>query len=256
MEASARASRPTRAARRYRLPRFLAQWHTRIALSVLVLILMIALVGPFVTPYSSTALVGTPYAPPSGRFLLGTDYIGEDVFSRLLAGGDHLILYALIATSIAYFIGGGIRLLAGYSRSLIDPILMRTIDLLLAFPAIFLVLILAARFGSGAEVVIIGIAFIHIPLIARILRTATLETSVRGFVEAAVARGDSTLSIQTRDPAEHRGPIMADAGPRLTISILLIAAVNFLGWVFGHRPPSWAVMISENRPGWRSTSGR
>src|SRR6185295_4661355 len=136
-----------------------------------------------------------PYQPPNGEFVLGTDYLGEDVLSRLLYGGSHMIVLAVLATSLAYLIGGFAGLLAGFLRSLIDPILMRSADLLLAFPALFLILLLATRFGTSPGVILIGVALIHIPQIARIVRTATLETSVTGYVEAALARGDSTLSI-------------------------------------------------------------
>jgi len=231
----------------FRLPRFLRRKSVRVAFGVLVVMLLVAFAGPFVTPRSPTALVGPPFADPSGAFPLGTDYIGEDVLSRCLAGGSLLVLYAALATAIAYIIGGAVGLLAGYSRSVIDPILMRIVDLLLAFPAIFLVLILAARYGSGADIVIIGIAFIHIPLIARIIRTATLETSVRGYVEAALARGDSTVAILYREILPNiAGPLSADAGPRLTTSILLIAALNFLGVGLAPPAPSWAGMINEN----------
>ena len=98
----------------------------------------------------------------------------------------------------------------------------------------------------------IGVARVQAPLIARIVRTATLEQSVRGFVEAAVARGerDARGHPAARDPAEHRcRPVMADAGLRLTYSIILVASVNFFG--LGLQPPAadWALMISENRDG-------
>jgi peptide/nickel transport system permease protein len=233
-----------------RLPRFLESWSARIAFVVLAVILGVAFVGPFVTPHSPTALVGGPYASPSSAYPLGTDYIGEDVLSRCLAGGSHLILYALVAIAFAYLIGAAVGLLAGFSRSILDPILMRLVDLLLAFPAIFLVLILAARYGSGPTIVIIGITFIHVPLVARLVRTATLEVSVLGYVEAAVARGDSTIAILRREILPNIvGPLSADAGPRLTTSILLVASLNFLGVGVAPPAPSWSGMISENTTG-------
>jgi peptide/nickel transport system permease protein len=239
-------------ARRRRLaqPQFLRSWTTRVALAVLLLVIAVAFIAPFFTPHSPTALVGPPYQPPSSEFLLGTDYLGEDVFSRVLAGGRNVIVYAVVGTGIAYLIGGLIGLVAGFSRSLIDPILMRSVDLLLAFPALFLILLLAARFGSSAAIVIAGIALIQAPFIARVIRTAALETSVRGYVEAAVARGDSTLTIVRREILPNIvGPISADLGPRLTISILLVAGLNFLGIGVSPPTPDWAIMVNENRGG-------
>ena len=235
---------------RRRLPSVFHSWSARIASLVLLLVLAIAFLGSWVAPYSQSALVGPPYEQPSAQFRLGTDYLGEDVFSRVLYGGRYVIVFAVIATALAYLIGGGLGLIAGFSRSIVDPIIMRGADVLLAFPALFLILLLAARFGTGPTVVIVGITVIHIPYVARIVRIATQEVSVRGFVEAADARGDSTPSILRREILPNIwGPISADAGPRLTISILLVAGLNFLG--IGLSPPTadWAVMISENRSG-------
>ena len=239
---------PTRSRRR--LPRAFNSWAARIASLMLLFLLAIAFLGSWIAPHSQSALIGPPYEKPSAEFMLGTDYLGEDVFSRVLYGGRYVIVFALIATVFAYLIGGSLGLIAGFSRSIVDPVIMRAADVMLAFPALFLILLLASRFGAGPTVVIVGISLIHIPYIARIVRIATQDVSVRGFVEAAVARGDSTFSILRREILPNIwGPISADAGPRLTISILLVAGLNFLG--IGLSPPTadWAVMISENRSG-------
>ena len=242
------------------LPKFLQSWSARIALSVLLLVLAIAFLGRFVAPYSPTALVGAPYQPPSGKFVLGTDYLGEDVFSRVLYGGSHMIVFAVLATSLAYLIGGFVGLLAGFSRSLIDPILMRSVDLLLAFPALFLILLLATRFGTSPEVILIGVALIHIPMIARIVRTATLETSVSGYVEAALARGDSTLSILRRQILPNIiGPARRRCGPEADDFRLGGRGPRVPRYRSAPPTPDWARMINENNSGisinawpWRS----
>jgi peptide/nickel transport system permease protein len=227
-------------------------WPARIALLVLMVVLAVAFFGRLVAPHSPSALVGAPFSPPSGRFPLGTDYLGEDVLSRVLYGGQSVILFALIATCAAYVVGGSAGLLAGLSRTMLDPILMRAADVLLAFPSLVLVLLLAARFGASSTVVVIGVALIHIPLVARVVRTATLETSVTGYVEAALARGDSTVAILRRQILPNiTSVVVADAGPRLAASILLIAGLDYLG--IGASPPSpdWALMINENISGVR-----
>jgi ABC-type dipeptide/oligopeptide/nickel transport system permease subunit len=123
-------------------------------------------------------------------------------------------------------------------------------DVLLAFPPILFLLVVATGAGQSLVALVIAIAIIHVPSIARVVRTAALETSVRGYVEAAVARGDRTRVILRREILPNIwGPVTADAGPRFTVSILLVAAVNFLG--LGLSPPAadWAMMISENRSG-------
>lgn len=232
------------------MPRFARAWSVRLSLFALVLVLGMAVAGPFFSPYSSTELPGLPYNPPGGDFLLGTDFLGRDVLSRILAGGRSVVVLAGLATIFGYALGATIGLVAGYSRSLVDPVLMRAMDVLLAFPPILFLLLLAAGAGASPVLVVVGIAIIQAPGIARVIRSATLEISVKSYVEAAVARGEPTRRILRREIVPNIfSTIVADGGPRLTISILLVAGLNFLG--LGLRPPAadWAVMISENRSG-------
>jgi peptide/nickel transport system permease protein len=230
--------------------RFLRPWSARISLVVVASLLVLAAIGPAIAPHKPTALIGPPFAGPSSTSPLGTDYAGEDVLSRVLVGGRTVIVYGAVATFLAYVSGGVIGLLAGYRRGWVDPVLMRAMDVLLAFPPIIFLLLLATGFGNSPLALILGIATVHMPGVARIVRTATLEVSVRGYVEAAVARGDRLARILRREIVPNiAGPALADAGPRFTVSILLVAAVNFLG--LGIAPPTadWALMISENREG-------
>lgn len=236
-----------RARRRRLVP---ASLSGRIALAVVVLMIAIAFLGPLLAPHSPTADLGAPFATPSSAFPLGTDYVGEDILSRVLSGGRSVILIGGIATILGYIVGGLVGLVAGYRRDWSDPVLMRAMDVLLAFPPIIFLLLLAAGFGNSEVALVAGIAIIHVPGVARIVRTAALEVSVRGYVEAAVARGDKVRVILRREILPNIwGPIIADGGPRFTVSILLVAAVNFLG--LGIAPPTadWALMISENREG-------
>jgi peptide/nickel transport system permease protein len=229
---------------------FTRSWSVRIGLTVLLFVVGVAFIGPYFAPYSPSALPGIPYSTPSRTYWLGNDYLGEDVFSRLLWGGRTVILYGAIATLLAYAVGGTIGLFAGYTRSRLDDLLMRSMDVLLAFPPILFLLVVATGAGSNIWALVIAIAVIHVPSIARILRSAALEISVRGYVEAAIARGDRTHVILRREILPNIwGTIVADGGPRFTVSILLVAAVNFLG--LGLSPPAadWAMMISENRSG-------
>jgi ABC-type dipeptide/oligopeptide/nickel transport system permease subunit len=230
--------------------RFARNWSARIGLVLAGGVILLAVTGPFFAPYSPSALVGAPYAAPNSDFLFGTDFLGRDVFSRVLWGGRGVVVLAGVATVLAYMTGGAIGLAAGYSRSLVDPLLMRAMDVLLAFPPILFLLVLATGAGPSAAFLVLGIATVHVPSIARIVRAATLEVSVHGYVEAALARGEPTRAILMRQILPNIwNSILADVGLRFTVSILLVAAVNFLG--LGVRPPAadWAIMISENRPG-------
>jgi ABC-type dipeptide/oligopeptide/nickel transport system permease subunit len=192
--------------------------------------------------------VSVPLSPPSSHYLLGTDFLGRDVFSRLLYGGRSVITLAALATGLGYLIGMSVGLIAGFSRSRIDPVLMRSVDVMLAFPPLLFLLVLISGAGTGIEVLVIGVAAIQAPGISRIVRTATLEVSVRGYVEAAIARGERSYAVIVREVLPNiMAPVLVDSGLRFTYSILIIASVNFLG--LGLQPPAsdWALMISDNR---------
>jgi ABC-type dipeptide/oligopeptide/nickel transport system permease subunit len=228
--------------------RFLQSTSGKIGFTILVFILLVVVFGPFVAPHSPTAPIGVPLAGSSSHALLGTDYLGRDVLSRLLYGGRSLIALAAAATALAYFIGLLVGLTAGYTRSMADPILMRGIDVMLAFPPLLFLLVLITGLGSSLSVLIIGVAAIQAPGVSRIVRTATLEVSVRAYVEAALARGESGVTIVLREVFPNiLAPVMVDAGLRFTYSILIIASVNYLGLGLQPPNPDWALMISENR---------
>jgi ABC-type dipeptide/oligopeptide/nickel transport system permease subunit len=159
-----------------------------------------------------------------------------------------VILFAAAATILAYLIGLTIGLIAGFSRSFVDPLLMRTVDVMLAFPPLLFVLVLISGAGTGVTVVIVAVALIQAPSISRVVRTATEVVAVRGYVEAAVARGEGTFAVIRREVIPNiLAPVLVDLGLRFTYSILIIASVNYLG--LGLQPPSsdWALLISENR---------
>jgi peptide/nickel transport system permease protein len=242
-----RVARPRIHVPRLRFTRYMAG---RVALAVFTTVILLAFLGPLLAPHSPAEQVGPPFAAPSGAFPLGTDYLGEDVLSRLLSGGRTVILIGGVATLLAYLVGGTVGLAAGYRGGVADSVLMRAMDLLLAFPPLLFLLLLATGFGNSIPALVVGIATVHVPSIARIIRTAALEVAVRGYVEAAVARGDGARVILRREILPNIwGTIAADAGSRFTVSILLVAAVNFLG--LGQAPPAadWSLMISENRGG-------
>jgi peptide/nickel transport system permease protein len=232
------------------MKRALHSWTGRIGLMITLLVLLVAVIGPLLAPYPPNAIVGIPFSGPSSRFLLGTDFVGRDVLSRLLYGGRSIVLLAGLATVIAYMLGAAIGLAAGYRPSIVDAISMRAMDILLAFPPILLLLVLATGAGANPVVLVVGIILVQLPGIARIIRTATANVSVRGYVEAAIARGESIPRVLVKEVLPNLwGVIVADGGPRLTVSILLVAAINYLG--LGLRPPAadWALMISENQGG-------
>jgi peptide/nickel transport system permease protein len=220
-----------------------------VGLGLVGLVVGLALFGPLLAPHPPGVPVGPSGSGPGAGALLGTDTLGRDVLSRVLWGGATVLLLPGLATGLAYAVGGTIGLVAGHRRSVLEQVLMRGMDVLRAFPPLLLLLVLITGAGSGKVVLVLGVAAVQIAPVARLVHTATLETSTRGHVEAAVARGERTTAILGREILPNiTSAVLADAGLRFTFSILLAAAVNFLN--LGLDPPAadWALMISENRP--------
>ncbi len=231
-----------------RRPRLVFDGSGWVGFALVASVVLVAAFGPLLAPHSPTAPIGVPGAGPSASAPLGLDFLGRDVLSRLLYGGRSVLLMGLAATSLGYAVGGAIGMIAGYSRSLLDPVLMRAIDVLMSFPALLLLLVLVTGAGSTIAVLILGVALVQIPGISRIVRTAVLEVSVRGYVEAGIVRGERSAAILRREILPNIvGPVVATVGLRFTLSVVLIASVNFLG--LGLQPPAsdWGLMVSENR---------
>lgn len=240
----------SRPRRRLRVPAFLADdWGGRIGAVLLILLLAVALVGPALAPQNPFATVGIPGQQSAPGAALGTDFLGRDVLSRVLAGGRSTLELGLIATLLTYTVGISLGMVAGYSRRrLADGLIMRGVDVFLSVPALLVLLLLVTGLGSSRAVLVAGAALVLFPGVARIVRTATLDVSARSYVEAAVARGESAVAVMRREILPNiMGPLMADLGVRFSWAIILIASVNFLG--LGLAPPAadWGLMVSENR---------
>jgi peptide/nickel transport system permease protein len=231
-----------------RLPRLLRSVRGVVGVAMLGLVMAVALLGPVVAPYELDDPIGFPGAPPSGDALLGTDFIGRDVLSRILYGGLPLLVLSAATVALTYGLGVSIGMAAGLSRPRVDAVLMRTVDLFISVPQLLLLMVLITGAGSSNGVLILGSAMVLFPGVSRLVRAATLEVSTTGYVEAAVARGERTLAIMRREIFPNIAPyVIADAGVRSVGAIYLIASVNFLG--LGSQPPAanWAFMIAENR---------
>lgn len=228
--------------------RFLRSPSGAIGLGLLVFIVLVALVGPAFAPHPPASSISASGAPPSSAFPLGTDYLGRDILSRLLWGGRSVLGLAIAATAASYAIGMLIGMTAGYSRSWPEGVLMRTVDVIRAFPPLLFFLIVVTGIGSSDAVLVLGVTFVQAPGIARLVHTVTKEVSLRAYVEAAVVRGESTWMVIRREVLPNiLTPVIADLGLRFTFSILLVASVNFLGLGLNEPASDWGLMVSKNR---------
>jgi peptide/nickel transport system permease protein len=230
------------------LPRVWRQRRTKLGAALVVAVVGTALIGPFFAPYSPSEFVAAPYAPPSDAALLGADALGRDVLSRFLWGGRSILGLSLAATGIGLLFGIAIGLVAAYSRSLLDDVLMRAMDVVLALPSIVLALVAVATVGPKLWLIVLAVGFTTAPRVARVTRGAALEIVEQEFVHAAEAIGESRRKILLREVLPNiTSPLMVESSLRLTYSIGLIAGLAFLG--FGLPPPAadWGLMINENR---------
>lgn len=248
VDATAATTRAMKTVARGRRSRALGGVEGILGATILVAIVGIALLGPLFAPHPLDAPIGAPGAAPSSAAPLGTDALGRDVLSRVLHGGLPVLRVSFITIVLIYAIGGLVGMLAGLSRSLLDPLLMRTVDIFLSLPSLLLMLLLIAGAGQSEGVLIAAIVIVLFPGAARIIRTATLEVSTAGYIEAAIGRGERTWALMVREVLPNIGPtVVADLGVRFSSAIVLAASVNFLG--LGSAPPAanWGLMVAENR---------
>jgi peptide/nickel transport system permease protein len=217
-------------------------------LGFLVIGLGIALLGPYVAPYSPYALQGLPLDDPSSAHWLGTDQLGRDVLSRVLWGGRSVLLLSTLAVAVTFLVGGPMGLIAGYRGGMIDVVLTRIADIVMAIPPLVLVLIFIISIGASNASIVILTGLVTAPRVFRIIRGATQGLVEQDFILAARTRGEGTMAIVGRELLPNiTGPLMTEAATRLNFSIIFIATLNFLG--LGVQPPSsdWGLMVSEGR---------
>ena len=221
-----------------------------IGLAIGGLVILIAAIGPALAPHSATAFVTVPFSRPSGKVLLGGDTLGRAVLSRPLDGGWQLLVMAAAATALGVIVGAAVGVVAAYFGGWWDSVLMRAVDVILAFPQLVFALLLVSVLGPKLWLIVLAVGVSHAPQVARVTRAAALDICERDFVKSMQILGIGPRKIITREVLPNlTSVLMVEIGLRLTYSILIIAGLSFLG--FGLQPPaaSWGLMINENRIG-------
>ena len=197
-------------------------------------------------------MTGRPVQPPDWQHWFGCDQLGRDIFSRTLHGGWIVITLAVSATLLGVTVGSVIGLACGYVRGWVDEIVMRLVEAILSIP--FLVLALLAVSMAGPELVgsplllVLVVALIYTPRIARMARAAALDIVTRDYVTAARLRGEPALSVVRREMLPNAlNVLLVEFAVRAGYAPVIIGTLGFLG--FGMRPPTpeWGLMISEYR---------
>lgn len=225
--------------------------HSRVALVGLAVVLFwvaVAALAPVLSPYPPTALVGPVAHPPSAQHLLGTDHLGRDVVSRLIWGTRVILVLAPAAVLSALALGTLLGLIAGTSGRLVDEIVMRLLDAILAFPPILLYLVVIAAVGPSALNIVLALTLGSAPGIARIVRSLVLDLRTREFVAAARLRGESRWYIMLVEILPNvKGPLIVDGCIRVGYATFAIATLGFLGLGLPPPAPDWGRMINDGR---------
>ncbi|MET3719239.1 MULTISPECIES: ABC transporter permease [unclassified Arthrobacter] len=243
---SAHTARATRKQGLFR--RALQSKRTVVGLVLSLAVLAVAFLGPYLAPHSATEFVAAPFSPAGIGGPFGTDNLGRDVLSRFLAGGQTLMILAIVATALGVGLGALVGVLAAYRRGWLDELLMRAGDVALAFPQIVLALLFLSIIGPELWLLVLMVGFGHLPRVARVVRGAALSVVERDFVKAAESVGIPRWRIMIGEIVPNISSTLAvEFGLRLTYSIGLVAGLSFLG--LGMQPPAadWGLMINENR---------
>lgn len=238
-----------RVANRRSFSRIRSSTRTMLGFGIVVIVAVIAAAAPWIVRYSpafgdfSSMLTG-----PSRAHIFGTDSFGRDVFARVAYGYRVSILVALASVLAAVAIGLPLGLIAGYMGNVVDNLIMRPLDLLLAFPPILLAITLVAVFGTKTVVTIVALALIYVPVMARILRSSVVSVRGEEYVEAARSIGATPKRVMLRHVLPNSlGPLIVQASISMGIAILIEAALSFIG--LGTQPPNPSLggMLAESK---------
>lgn len=225
-------------------------WRTRIGFALVGVVGSIAVFGPLFAPHDPGDFVGPPNGAPFAAALFGTDRIGQDVWSRFLHGGIEILILATLAMLLGLALGASLGMLAAYSRGVLDDLIMRGMDVILAFPQIMLALVAISAFGPSDSLIVLAVGLTTMPRVARVTRAAAQPIVEQDFVAAAEALGVRRYQVLFGEVLPNiLSPLVVEANLRLTYSIGIVASLAFLGFTTNPSGADWGLMIQENQIG-------
>jgi len=210
---------------------------------------LVAVFAPWLTPYGPTEMLAlAARQAPCRSHPFGTDLLGRDVLTRVLFGARSILSLTGLGALIAVAAGTAIGLMSGYLGGWLDEIVMRVFDSLLAIPALLLALVLLGAVGQSQWTVLLVIAVVYVPVVARVVRSEVIAVKSLGFVEAARLRGEATAYILFREIAPSVLPALSvEAALRFSYGIFLVASLGYLGVGVQPPTPDWGLMVKEAR---------
>ena len=216
-------------------------------LFVIVVYIVAAVFAPVIAPYGEAEVIGSSYAPPDDKMILGGDQLGRDMFSRIIYGARNTVGIALLTTAIAFIVGSLAGLTAATLGGWVDQTLGRVVDTLMAIPQLVFALLLLTIVGTNVVNLILVIALLYSPLVFRLARAVAGNIVVMDYIEAARLRGEKTWYLIVSEILPNAtAPLVAEFGLRFCFVFLAISALSFLG--LGIQPPTadWGSMVREN----------
>ncbi|NDI23169.1 MAG: ABC transporter permease, partial [Betaproteobacteria bacterium] len=230
--------------------RFLADRVAVAAALVVFALVLLALVGQWITPADPFQASMLKRLKPIGTegFPLGTDELGRDMLSRLMVGAKLSLFMGITPVLVAFLIGSALGILAGYSGGFINGAIMRTIDVFYAFPSVLLAIALSGALGAGIVNALLSLTIVFIPPIARVAESVTTQVRHRDYVEAARASGAEALTIvRVHVLGNVLGPIFVYATSLISVSMILASGLSFLGLGVKPPQPEWGLMLNTLR---------
>jgi peptide/nickel transport system permease protein len=207
-----------------------------------------ALGAPLLAPADPLAMSARRFSLPSAAAWLGTDQFGRDLLSRLLYGARVSMAVSFSAVGLAACLGAVVGMLAGYFEGRVDHLLMRGVDVLMAFPTLLLALAVVATFGASVANLVAAITLAYVPIFSRVVRGSVLSVKQNDYVHASRALGASDARLMTRAILPNvLAPVIVQATFNLSTAIMIEAALSFLGLGVQPPAPSWGTMLSEAR---------
>lgn len=224
------------------------------ALIVVIVLAVVAVIGPAIAPYDPLRPDFRRIAePPSAQHWLGTDQNGRDILSRIIHGTRISVSIGVAAVLLGLAVGTTMGLVAGYFGGRVDSILMRAVDVMLAFPGILLAILIISVLGSSVLNIIIALAVFSVPTFARVSRGSALTLRTLDYVQAARAVGGSPMRVLLRHVLPNAwAPVVVYGTLRCATAILGGAALSFLGLGISPPTPEWGLMVSQGREIMRS----
>jgi peptide/nickel transport system permease protein len=227
-----------------------AEWYiTSAGAVILFIIIAVTILAPYIAPYDPTDFVGDPFVAPNSQFLMGTDKLGRDIFSRVIYGAQTIMIVAVFSAVLSSILGVPVGLLSGFAGGKLDRALSLVMDSIYSFPGLILAIAMAAMLGPGIVNISIAIAVIYIPTYFRMVRGQVLSVKEELYVEAAESLGASAITILRSYVFPNVIPsVVVVFSLNISDAILTEAGLSFIGLGVPPPTPDWGFDLNAGRP--------